>query len=187
MWIVLTIIAIVIILNYYLGIKLFAYPQNENFYENVENITIEREKELAPSPKYIIPITILSGILIGIFHMLTALMKENHIYSIIFSIIILTFYTIEISRRITLDEKYLTLSKFFSPTIKIPLSTISGIYIYSYNKKFSNKHAFTTKLVVITPQKKYKFTISSLESKAVLSMIKNNFGVTKNKMYIANS
>lgn len=187
MWVILVISAIVSILNYYLGRKLFEYPKNENFFNNVEKITGEREKELAPSPKYVIPLTLLAGIAIGGFLAINELLKESYIYSIIFVVAIIMFYVIDISRRISIDEKDLTLSRFLMSDIKIPLIDIKGIYIYSYNKKFFNKHAFTTKLVVITSEKRYKYTISSLEGKSVLNLIKNNFGVTKNKMYIANS
>ena len=59
------------------------------------------------------------------------------------------------------------------------------MYLYSWNKKFLKKHALTTKLVITTnSDKKYKFVISSLDNKAVLNLLKENFGVINNKMYI---
>jgi hypothetical protein len=63
---------------------------------------------------------------------------------------------------------------------------ITGMYIYSYNKKFLKNHAYTTKLVVVEDSgKKHKFSLSSLDNKAVLNLMKDTFGVTNNKMYIA--
>ena len=84
-----------------------------------------------------------------------------------------------------LKEDKLILSKAFSKKVELYGNQIKGIYIYSFNKKFLKKRALTTKLVVVTKTDKfYKFTLSSIDNKAVLNMIKENFGVTEYKMYI---
>ena len=50
-----------------------------------------------------------------------------------------------------------------------------------------NNHAYTVKLVVAqTSKKPTKFALSSIDNRAIMNMIKDNFGVKKNKMYIAN-
>ena len=50
-----------------------------------------------------------------------------------------------------------------------------------------NNHAYTVKLVVAQTSKKLtKFALSSIDNRAIMNMIKDNFGVKKNKMYIAN-
>ena len=52
-------------------------------------------------------------------------------------------------------------------------------------KRFLKNHAHTTKLVVSTrTDKTYKFVLSSLNYKAVLNMMKENFGITDYKIYM---
>ena len=64
---------------------------------------------------------------------------------------------------------------------------VDNLNIYSYNKRFLEKNALTTKLIIVTKtDKKYKFILSSLNYKSVLNMMSDIFGVTNNKMFIAN-
>ena len=185
MLIVLIISIIVIVTNYILGAKLFEWPRNKEYYNNVKNINTIRKPEIAPEPQYVLLLTVFTGILIGIFITFTELTYNSGWYSTIFSIIIIFLYYIEISRRITLTDNSLIFSKAFSKTKVIDIDDIRGAYIYSYNKKFMKGHAFTTKLVIVTTKEKTKFTISSLNNQAILNLIKNNFGVTDYKIYIA--
>lgn len=100
-------------------------------------------------------------------------------------IVLLALYLIEITRKIAITDEYLEFERIFFITKKIPLDQIDGMYIYSFNKRFLNKNAFTTKLVVANGQSRYKFTISGIDTRAVLNMMKENFGINENKMYIA--
>ena len=186
MWLVLVLVVILIMLNYFLGAKLYTWPQNKEYYKNVRMINTQRTPEIAPDPTYVLTLTLAVGVSIGLFGALVKLTSQSLWYSIIFSVMLFVLYWIDISRRVKVDENALILSKAFSKTKEISLDEITGIYIYSYNKKFMKNHAFTTKLVVITKNEKTKFTISSLNNKAVLNMIKNNFGVTDYKIFIAN-
>ena len=105
--------------------------------------------------------------------------------AILVVLIITICYLIEITRKITIKDDKLILSKMFSKKVEIYGNQIKGIYIYSFNKKFLKKRALTTKLVVVEKTDKFhKFTLSSLDNKAVLNMLKENFGVQNYKMYI---
>lgn len=99
-------------------------------------------------------------------------------------LLLFVLYLIEISRKILLTSDSLEFERMFFRTKKIPLDKIDGMYIYSYNKKFLNKNAFTTKLVVVNGNNKYKFTLSGISPKVVLNMMKDNFGISDYKMYI---
>ena len=100
-------------------------------------------------------------------------------------LVLFILYLVEITRKIVLTEENLTFERMFFRTKRIPLDQIDGLYVYSFNKKFLNKNAFTTKLVVATGNTKYKFTLSGIDTRAVLNMMKENFGINENKMYIA--
>lgn len=186
MWLVLVLIVILIVLNYFFGARLYTWPQNKEYYKNVKIINTQRTPEIAPDPIYVLALSLAVGASIGLFCALVEFTNQSIWYSVIFSGIIFVLYWIEISRRIKVTDNTLVLSKAFSKTREIPLDEITGIYIYSYNKKFMKGHAFTTKLVLITKNEKMKFTMSSLNNKAVLNMIKNNFGVTDYKIFVAN-
>ncbi|MBQ9313530.1 MAG: hypothetical protein IJ220_00785 [Clostridia bacterium] len=84
-----------------------------------------------------------------------------------------------------MTEDNLVFERMFFKAKKIPLNRIEGMYIYSFNKKFIDKNAFTTKLVVSTGNSKYKFTLSGIDTRAVMNMMKENFGISENKMFIA--
>ncbi len=182
---ILIVSAILTAVNYYLGARLYMLPKNTAYYNNVKEINISNFKDIIPSPKYVITITILSAIVIGAFFAICSAKQVSFWIPTIYALVLLVLYIIEISRSISLNENTIILSRFFRKDIIIPIVTISGMYIYSYNKRFMKKHALTTKLVVVAGNKKYKYTISSLENKAILNMMKNSFGITENKMFIA--
>lgn len=177
--------AIAVLTNYFLGAKLYMLPKNDAYFNNVNEININNFKDIMPSPKYVITITILNAILIGLFYALCETAKVSGWIPTVYALVLLFLYLIEISRSISINENTIILSRLFRKDITIPIATIDGMYIYSYNKKFLKKHALTTKLVVVARNKKYKFTISSLENRAILNMMKNNFGITEHKMFIA--
>ena len=92
----------------------------------------------------------------------------------------------EITKRISIREGVITLSGFLLKTKQIDISRITGMYIYSYNRKFMKGHAYTVKLVIVDDSgKRTKYTLSSIDNRAVTNMMKENFGIEKNKMYIA--
>lgn len=177
--------AILIVVNYYLGAKLYMMPKNDAYFNNVNEVNINNFKDIKPSPKYVISITILNAILIGVFFAICGVKQTNVWIPIIYALVILILYLIELSGSISINENTIILSRLFKKDIIIPIVTIQGMYIYSYNKKFLKKHAFTTKLVIIASNKIYKYTISSLDNKAILNMMKNSFGITEHKMFIA--
>ena len=179
--------AVALAVNYFLSYKLYKEPENKSYFNNVKNVNTIKMPEIAPGPKYILYVTLLCGIAMGLFLSLVDLTNEKGIYGFIFVVMVSVIYIIEISRRIKITENSLALSRAFAKTKEIPLEEIKGIYIYSFFKRFMKKHALTTKLVVVTKDKKIKFTISSLSKPAVLNIIKNNFGVTDNKIYVASN
>lgn len=185
MYIVSAVILVIIFVNYLLSIKLYSVPKKEEFFNNVNQLNFQTEKNIAPNPKYVTVISILTGIMIGIYVALASKFNLNNWLALIVTSIISICYLVEITRKITIKDDKLILSKAFSKTIELYGNQIKGIYIYSYNKKFLKKRALTTKLVVATKENKlYKFVLSSIDNKAVLNMIKENFGVTDYKMYI---
>lgn len=185
MYIVSGIIIAFIAINYFLEYKLYSVPKNEGYFNNVTEFNIEREKYISPQPLYVTMISIFTGIMLGLYVSLCEYFHVNKILMMIVSIAIFVCYFIEITRNISLVDGNLILSKAFSKKIVINATSIKGMYLYSWNKKFLKKHALTTKLVITTnSDKKYKFVISSLDNKAVLNLLKENFGVINNKMYI---
>ncbi|MBO5179849.1 MAG: hypothetical protein J6B87_05850 [Clostridia bacterium] len=188
MWmisLVLIVTLVLIVANYYLGAKLYMAPQNSNYFNNVKEINANNLKDITPAPKYVFAITILNAALIGMFFAICGINYINGWIPFIYAAILIFLYVIEVSRSISVNQNTLILSRFLKADIIIPIVTIEGMYIYSFNKKFLKKHALTTKLVITASGKRYKFTISSLENKAVLSMMKNCFGITDYKMFIA--
>ena len=164
-YVISVIILLLILLNYYLSIKLYREPNNVSYFNNVTNFKFSKNKYITPEPKLKMNLWIIIGILL----------------------ILLICYLVEISRKIIIKDDKLILSKAFSKTVALYGNEIKGIYIYSYNKKFLEQHALTTKLIVVTrSDKKYKFILSSLNYKSVLNMMSDIFGVTNNKIFIAN-
>ena len=186
MYIVTAILLILFILNYALGKVLYYEPSNLGYSSNVRNYNIINNRNIMASPKYVIVLSALLGIFLGVYCKLGQVLETNGFVIWGMVLLLLIAYLIEITRKITITDENLELEKMFCTTKKIPLNTIDGIYIYSYNKKFLNKRELTTKLVVCKKKEKYKFTISSLDVKAVLSMMKDNFGITENKIFIKN-
>lgn len=185
MYIVSGIIIIFIVINYFLEYKLYNVPKNEGYFCNVTEFNIEKEKYISPQPLYVTMISIFTGIMEGLYISLCEYFQVNKILTVIISVLVLVCYFIEITRSISLVGGNLVLSKAFSKKIVINATSIKGMYLYSWNKKFLKKHALTTKLVITTnSNKKYKFVVSSLDNKAILNLMKESFGVTNNKMYI---
>lgn len=188
MWLVsliLIVTAVLIIVNYFLGEKLYMLPKNTAYFNNVQEIKADNLKDITPSPNYVLTVTILNAIVIGAFW---AICEANHLNNWIpttYALVLGFLYIVEISRSISINENCIILSRLLMGNLTIPIATIDGMYIYSYNKRFIKKHALTTKLVISAAGKRYKYTISSLENKAILNMMKNSFGITDYKMFIA--
>lgn len=184
MWVVFILSVVWLLGNYYLGKKLYSLPKNEAFFHNVKNISVPEEVMITPSSAYILKLTVLIGFMSAGFLWLSMYTKTLETPAYLFIGMIIVLYMIEISRKIVLTKDEMVLIKLFQKIKRIPLEAIEGIYIYSFNRRFFKGHAFTTKLVVCTAKEKYQYIISSLENKEVLNMIKDNFGVVENKMYI---
>lgn len=185
MYVVTVLIYIGIFANYFLGYKLYKEPSNSGYFSNVNHYNTINGKDIMASPKYVAGLSILLGLFGGAYLLLCELVNMNSLLKWITVAILFVLYLIEISRKITLNDDSLELEKLFSATKKIPLNDIDGMFVYSYNKKFLNKRAFTTKLIVASGKKRYKFTLSSIDVKSVMNMMKDNFGITENKMYVA--
>ena len=173
MYIVTIIIFILIFINYFLGFKLYKEPKNNAYFTNVKHYNVIHQRDIMASPKYIFSISA----------SLRNLFNSYVIWGTIITLFIL--YLIEITRKVLLTEDNLVFERMFFKAKKIPLNRIEGMYIYSFNKKFIDKNAFTTKLVVSTGNSKYKFTLSGIDTRAVMNMMKENFGISENKMFIA--
>ena len=185
MYVLSAIIVLLVFINYFFSVKLYSVPKNEDFFNNVNHLDFSKEKYIAPNPKYVTIISCLVGIMIGIYLAVGYYLKINSWIVILVILIISICYLVEITRKITIKDDKLILSKMFAKKVEIYGNQIKGIYIYSFNKKFLKKHALTTKLVVVEKTDKFhKFTLSSLDNKAVLNMLKENFGVQNYKMYI---
>ena len=50
---------------------------------------------------------------------------------------------------------------------------------------YVTNNALTTKLIIVNGISKYKYTLSGIDVRAVLNMMKENFGISENKIYIA--
>ncbi len=185
-YIVSALVFVLIIVNFVLSEKLYKIPSNNAYFNNVTALNLSKNKYLSANPRYVTTISILTGIFMGAY---LALANKNEVESwvtVSTLLLLCIVYFMEITRRVMLQEGVLTLSRFLYPTKNIDATRVTGIYIYSYNKKFLKTHAYTTKLVVVESDgKKTKFSLSSLNNKAVLSMMKDVFGVNNNKMFIA--
>lgn len=188
MYVVTTIFFILFILNYILGKVLYSAPAStSSYYSNVKQYNALGNKTIMASPKYVTVLSIFLGIFIGVYYKLGKFLETNAFVMWGMILLLVIAYLIEITRKITLTDDSLEFEKMFFPTKKIPLNKIDGMYIYSYNKKFLNKRALTTKLVVCSGMmERYVFTIASLDIKAVLAMMKENFGITDNKIFVKN-
>lgn len=186
MYIVTAILFILFVLNYTLGKVLYSEPTSMSYSSNVKQYNTIGNKNIMASPKYVTVLSAFLGIFLGVYCCLGKILETNALVMWGMVLLLLIAYLIEITRKITLTDDSLEFERMFCPTKKIPLNKIDGMYIYSYNKKFLNKRALTTKLVVCIGNEKYKFTISSLDVKAVLAMMKDNFGITENKIFVKN-
>lgn len=185
MYIVTTIIFVLIFLNYFLGFKLYKEPKNEGYFHNVKQCNITHQKDIMTSPKYVLAISVGLGIFLGVYILLGSVSGTNALVIWGTTLVLFLLYLVEITRKIVLTEENISFERAFFRTKRIPLQQIDGMYVYSFNKRFLNKNAFTTKLVVATGNTKYKFTLSGIDTRAVLNMMKENFGISENKMYIA--
>lgn len=185
-YILTAIIIILALTNFVLGIKLYEEPKENGYFNNVNLLDTNKERNICADPKYIAGVSIIVGVLIGIYIAFLTSLNMNGIVFTGTTLLLIVMYLYELTRRITLKEGKLTLSKFFFFKKEISASEIKGMYIYSYNKKFLKSHAYTTKLVITDYQgKKTKFTLSSIDNRAVLNMMKEAFGVNSYKMYIS--
>lgn len=184
MYIITALIFVIIFVNYFLGSVLYKEPKSEIYYSNVSNYNVIDKKVLMASPSYVAILSILFGSFAGIYLSLCDIQGVNQYIKWATIIVLFLLYLTEITRKISMTDLDLEFEKIFTPTKKIPLSKIDGMFIYSYNKKFLNKRALTTKLVVTTGKEKYKFTLSSFNIKAVMNMMKENFNVSNGKMYV---
>lgn len=186
-YVVSAIIFILMALNFFLGERLYKIPKDTNYFNNVEEYNISSNKEITADPKYVLTISILTGILLGSYLGLATVCNVHNIVVTLGTVAICCCYLAEITRRVAIRDGVLVLSRFLMPKKEIDANRITGIYLYSYNRKFMNNHAYTVKLVVAQTSKKLtKFALSSIDNRAIINMIKDNFGVKKNKMYIAN-
>lgn len=185
MYIVSGLIILFIIINFFLEYKLYSEPQNATYFNNVNEYNLERDKYISPRPLYVLLISVLTGITTGLYLAFSKYFEINEWIVFLVTFLIFVSYFIEITRNISIVGGKLTLSKAFAKKIVIDATSIKGMYLYSWNKKFLKKHALTTKVVVATnSNKKYKFTVSSLDSKAILNLMKESFGINNNKMFI---
>ena len=185
-YILTAIIILLALTNFILGVKLYELPKENGYFNNVNALDLNRERNICADTKYIAGVSIIVGVLIGMYIAFLTSLDMNGIIFTGTTLLLVIMYLYELTRRITLKEGKLTLSKFFFLKKEIPASEITGMYIYSYNKKFLKSHAYTTKLVITDYQgKKTKFTLSSIDNRAVLNMMKDAFGVNSYKMYIS--
>ena len=53
------IIVFFVIINYFLGLKLYDKPKNDSYFNNVTKYDFEKDRYILPQPKYVIIISIL--------------------------------------------------------------------------------------------------------------------------------
>lgn len=184
-YIITGIIILLALTNLILGIKLYEKPNEEGYFNNVGKVDLNRERNILAEPKHISFLSIITGILIGLyFALLSALEMHGGIF--LLTVLLLFFmYLKEIKRKITLKDGKLILTHVFTEK-ELDATKIRGMYIYSYNKKFLKSHAYTTKLVITDNDNRItKYTLSSLDNKAVLNLMKESFGINSYKMYIS--
>ena len=173
------------LINFILGIKLYEKPKENGYFTNVGNIDYIHERHLTADPKYVVTISVITGILLGLYLSYLTAVGAYGILFLITGLIVFYMYLCEVTKRISFKEGKLLLSQVFYDE-EIEASRIRGMYIYSYNKKFLKSHAYTTKLVITdSNDKTIKFTISSFDNRAVLNLMKETFGVNSYKMFIS--
>lgn len=171
--------------NFILGIKLYEKPKENGYFTNVGKVDFIHDKYIMAEPRYVVTLSIITGVLIGLYLAYATSLQIGGIMIGLTALLIFYMYVVEITKRITFKEGKLTLSQIFYEEI-IEAPQIKGMYIYSYNKKFLKSHTYTTKLVITTTEDKtIKFTISSLDNRAVLNMMKETFGINSYKMFIS--
>lgn len=184
-YIITAIIIALALTNFILGIQLYEKPKENGYFTNVGKIDFIHDKYIMAEPRYVVTISIITGVLIGLYLSYATSLQIGGALVGITALLIFFMYVSEITKRITFKEGKLTLSQIFYEEI-IEAPKIKGMYIYSYNKKFLKSHTYTTKLVITTTEDKtIKFTISSLDNRAVLNMMKETFGINSYKMFIS--
>ena len=150
MYIVSALIVLFTLLNWVFSIVLYKLPEDQGYFHNVNQVHIEKNRYILPEPRYAVVSSIMSGCMIGLYMALAKYYLVNS--KVITGIAVLLFmcYLVEMTRKIVLDEENLTSYRFFFIRKRIPVSSIQGMYIYSYNKKWLKQHALTSKLVVVT-------------------------------------
>lgn len=185
-YIITAIMFVLIVINWFLGENLYILPKENGFFNNVTQYNLNKEKDIAADPKYVLLISAVTGILIGLYLAFASIIGIENILITIMALLVFICYLMEITRKIEIREGQVILYDLIFRNRIIESTKIKGMYIYSYNKQFLNKHAYTTKLVItLVDDKRIKFTLSSLDYKAVLNMMKDNFGIVSYKMFLA--
>ena len=174
-----------VVSNFVFSKIMYKKPPTNDYDNNVKEIVVTKERFILPDSKYVLGISILVGIVMGLYLALCKYAGTNSLLSLVVVIFVAFFYLFDMTRGIHLDEEKIMLQHGCGMKKTIPLKEIKGMFVYSYNKKFLLQHALTTKLVVTTRnEKQYVYTISSLNYKKVLNMMKENFGIISHKMYV---
>lgn len=179
------IVFLVVLIYIILEKALYKEPKDQGYFSNVESVDFFKSKMIAADPKYVLILSIFTGILIGIITGMVSLIVARSYLVTLSTIVILIAYMKEITRTIHIEEGKLILSDFLMKRKEFTPNQIVGMYIYSYNKKFLKHNAYTTKLVITERSgKRTKFILSSLDVKAVQNMMKDNFGIRNYKIFI---
>ena len=185
MYIVSVLMILFTVLNYVFGCVLYKEPEDETFFENVHQVTIEKNRYILPEPRYALISSMVTGLMLGLYLSLAKYYHVSKWMVILATAVVSVSYLFEMTRKLVLDSEYLTHTRFFLIKKAIPVSEIKGLFVYSYNKKWLKQHALTTKLVVTLKNgKKYPITLASFSNKKIFNMLKDNFGITHHKMYI---
>ena len=67
MYIVSVLMIVLVISNFVFSKILYKEPQSDEFFSNVKNISIPKEKYILPDPKFVLGISVLTGIAVGLY------------------------------------------------------------------------------------------------------------------------
>ena len=113
MYVVSGIVAFLVILNMILGKTLYKEPKNEDFFHNVRKISVPKERYIFPEPKYVLGVSVITGLAIGMYIGLCKLAEIASPISIIVTILVAIAYLLEIAKGISLTENRFNASSFF--------------------------------------------------------------------------
>ena len=114
-YVVSAIIFILMALNFFLGERLYKIPKDTNYFNNVEEYNISSNKEITADPKYVLTISILTGILLGSYLGLATVCNVHNIVVTLGTVAICCCYLAEITRRVAIRDGVLVLSRFLMP------------------------------------------------------------------------